>query len=163
MKGFAYALIACVLVAACQKTTNSAANTAPAANAAVAAATPARPPESGPDPFVGKYVLAGDEGPNKGEVVVTAADAGYKVSIGVGSPGCGGQAEGAAKREGDVLHLVGRLKEFDGTCEIDITRQADGSLTTEEAGGACRNFHGVKCDFNGTATRKSSAAGAPRN
>ena len=166
MKRFAYALIACALVAACQKSANTAANTAPGANmprAANAVVTATLPGADGPDPFVGKYQMSGDEGPDKGELVITAAGGGYHVKVDVGSPGCGGGTEGEGKRKGDVLRLVGRAKEGDDTCELDITRQADGTYTTEEVDGVCRNFHGVKCDFNGTAVRKSQAAAAPRN
>jgi hypothetical protein len=166
VKGFAYALIACAMVSACQKSANTAANTATVANTqvasnAVVAAIPAD--AKGQDAFVGKYQMAGDEGPDKGEIVIAAVGDGYLGQVDVGSPGCGGGAVGEAKRKGDVLRLVGRLKDYDDTCEIDITRQADGSLTTEEADGNCRNFHGVKCDFNGTAKRTSSPAAAPRN
>jgi hypothetical protein len=126
---------------------------APTAPAAVAVADSA-------DPFVGSWRVAGEEGPNKGDLKITAANGAYRVSLGVGSPGCGGQVDGAAKREGDVLHMIGKLADVEDVCAIDITHHADGRLTLEEESDECRSFHGAQCDFAGTATRKTAATAA---
>ena len=142
-----------------------------AGDAAKVAAAVAAPPVKAvqpaavtlPDPFVGSWQVAGDEGPDKGDLKIAAAGDGYKVSYGVGSPGCGGQVDGTATRKGDVLHLIGKLKEAEGFCGLGITRQADGSLKVEEEDGRCQDFHGARCDFNGEAKLKSGPAKTAAN
>jgi hypothetical protein len=153
MKGLVCALLATLALGACSRAPD-AANSAGDAVAQTAAdnRTSAPVAATGREPFAGRYRLEGEEGADKGEVIITKAGDDYTVLVDVGTPGCGGQAKGPATRVGEVLHLLARIEDTTFKCEMDLKRDGE-TLVVEEAGG-CSNFHGARCDLNGTAHRK---------
>jgi hypothetical protein len=154
MKGIAFALIAAAALCGCDRGSK-----APAANAGndlVTTATAPTPPDPSLDTaerLIGRYRLAGDDGPDKGVVTIAKGEGQtYLVMVDVGTQGCAGQAKGSAIRQGEGLRLTARIPDTALKCELDLRPQPEGTLLVEDAGG-CRDFHGAACDLNGTATR----------
>jgi hypothetical protein len=66
-----------------------------------------------------------------------------RVTIDVGSPGCGGGVSGMASVQGDTLVLT---KDDSGNeCRLTIHRTASGATIKEDS---CQIEHGVSCSFN---------------
>jgi hypothetical protein len=152
------------LLAGCGPRATNTANAPAVANTPAPAATNAPGATAeGSDPFVGRWRVAGDEGPDKGDLMINAAGDGYQISLDVGSVGCGGGVKGPGKRQGDVLHMLYQAKDDEGSCGLSFTRKADGTLDVAEEEGRCSDFHGAQCDFNGTATRKPAGRSPARN
>lgn len=66
-----------------------------------------------------------------------------RVTIDVGSPGCGGGVSGMAAVQGDTLLLT---KDDSGNaCRLTIHRTASTATVKEDS---CMGAHGASCDFN---------------
>ncbi len=66
-----------------------------------------------------------------------------RITIDVGSPGCGGGVSGMASVQGDTLLLT---KDDSGNaCRLTIHRTASGATIKEDN---CMIDHGASCDFN---------------
>jgi hypothetical protein len=90
---------------------------------------------------IGKTAMAGNI---VEELKIGPPQAGMsRVTIDVGSSGCGGGISGMASVQGDTLLLT---KDDSGNaCRLTIHRTASGATIKEDS---CMGAHGASCDFN---------------
>jgi hypothetical protein len=79
---------------------------------------------------------------------------GYSVKLETSTKGCGGEVEGKATAEGDVLTLSAPNDDatYGKACIVTLTKKGK-RLVMEEVEG-CLFWHGAACEFAGTMKKK---------